>query len=372
MAKKDSEQVMTLKGSSFDKRIRRLRKALKDEKVDGILVTDLTNIRYLSGFGGSFGLLLVTLKDTVFLTDFRYIETAEKAVCADEVMKVSQDHMDDVQREMRKRKVRRLGFEAKTLPYSDYQRLAEKIGERKVRPLKDTVEKLRMVKDDEEIARIRKAVRLTERALRHIQGFLEPGTSERDLATELEVFFKLNGGGETGFSPTVAFGKGCSMPHYASTNRKLKATDMVLIDLGASLEGYHADLTRTWLSRSMSAKEREIYSIVLEAQQAAIEWVKPGAAFRAIDEAARSVISRAGYGDRFGHGLGHGIGLRVHELPRLARKSEGRCRKGMVFTIEPGIYLPGWGGVRIEDDVLVTEKGCEVLSSYPRSPRSWL
>lgn len=362
---------MAIERSAFDRRIRRLRRALTAEKVDGVLLTDLTNIRYLSGFAGSFGLLLVTLKETVFVTDFRYIERAEKTVLADEVLKASKDYREDVRRELRKRRIRRVGLEARTLSYVEYQRLAEKIGEKKVRPLTDTVEKLRMVKDDEEIAFIRKAVRLTEKALRHIEGFVEPGITERDLATELEIFLKLNGAGEIGFRPIVAFGRACSMPHYASSKCKLKATDMALIDLGASSGGYHADLTRTWLSRSMGAKEREIYGIVLEAECAAIERVKPGASLRAIDEAARSVISGHGYGERFGHGLGHGIGLSVHELPWLSWKSEGACRKGMVFTIEPGIYLPGWGGVRIEDDVLVTEKGCEILSRFPRSPRSW-
>jgi len=353
----------------FNKRIRRLRRAISEEKVDAVLVTDLTNIKYLTGFAGSFGLFLVTPKETAFFTDFRYIETVQKNVAADEIIKTSRDHLEDVKREARKRKIRKLGFESKTLTHADYLRLAGKVGERKLVPLKDTVEKLRMIKDDDEIAQIRKAVRLTEKALRHIRKFFEPGITEKHLATELEIFFKLNSDGEPGFRPIIAFGRGSSMPHYASSNRKLKAKDMVLVDLGTPAGGYHADLTRTWLSRSMNAKEKEIYTIVLDAQQAAIDRVKPGVAFTSIDSAARQFISKRGYAEYFGHGLGHGIGLDVHELPRLSPKGKGRCRKGMVFTIEPGIYIPGWGGVRIEDDVLVTESGCEVLSSFPKVPR---
>jgi len=352
----------------FEKRIRRMRRAIDREKVDALLVADLTNIAYLAGFNGSFALLLVTLKETVFFTDSRYIETAQKEVAADEVILVSHEHFEDVRRETKKRKIRRLGFESRALPHADYLGLAEKIGEKSLVPLKDSVKKLRMIKEEQEVARIRKAVKLTEKALRQIRAFLEPGVREKDVAAELEVFFKRNGG-EAGFRPIVAFGERSSMPHYASSNRKLKASDMVLIDWGASLKGYHADLTRTWLSRSMKPREKEIYDIVLDAQRAAIERIKPGVNLASIDAAARQVISSKGYGKNFGHGLGHGIGLNVHELPRISSRSEGKCRKGMVFTVEPGVYIPGWGGVRIEDDVLVTEEGCEVLSTSPKGPR---
>ncbi len=356
---------------TFGKRVARLRRVISREKADALLVTNLTNIAYLSGFKGSFGLLLATLKETLFLTDFRYIETAQDEVFADEVIRTSSSHFEDVKRETKKRKVRRLGFEARALSHADYLELAEKVGEKRLAPLKDAVEKLRMIKDDEEIALLRRAVKLTEKGLRHIRAFLEPGVSERDMAAELEVFFKLENS-EPGFRPIVAFGKRSSMPHYVSSNRKLKASDMVLIDLGTSVRGYHGDLTRTWLSRKMKTREIYIHRIVLDAQRAAIEKVKPGVRLVSIDAAARQVIASSGYGENFGHGLGHGIGLNVHELPRLSARSEGRCRKGMVFTIEPGIYIPRWGGVRIEDDVLVTEKGCEVLSRVRRGPRPFM
>jgi len=356
---------------TFGKRVARLRRVISGEKADALLVTNLTNIAYLTAFKGSFGLLLVTLKETVLLTDFRYIETAQDEVFADAVVRTSFSHFEDVKRETKKRNIRRLGFEARAMPHADYLELAEKVGENSLVPLKDSVENLRMIKDDEEVSLLRRAVKLTEKGLRHIRAFLEPGVSERDMAAELEVFFKLQNG-EPGFRPIVAFGKRSSMPHYVSSNRKLKASDMVLIDLGTSVRGYHADLTRTWLSRKMKARERYIYRIVLDAQRAAIERIKPGVRLASIDAAARQVISSSGYGENFGHGLGHGIGLNVHELPRLSARSEGRCRKGMVFTIEPGIYIPRWGGVRIEDDVLVTEKGCEVLSRVRKGPRPFM
>ena len=353
----------------FDKRLTRLRRALAREKVDAILVSDLTNICYLTGFRGSFAVLLATPTESVFFTDFRYIEIARKTVSADDIVKTSRDHLEDVKREVRKRKIRRLGFESRAFSHANYAEFAGKVGEKGLVPLKDTLEKLRDIKEDGEISLIRKAVKLTESALRHIRRFFELGVSEKDLAIELEVFFKVNGGGESDFRPIVAFGKSSSMPHYVSSTRKLRNSDMVLIDLGTSLDGYHADLTRTWLSATMKDKEKEIYTIVLDAQQAAIDRVKPGVRLASIDGAARELISKSGYGENFGHGLGHGIGLKVHELPRISAQSEDVCRKGMVFTIEPGIYIPGWGGVRIEDDVLVTENGCEVLSSFPKVPR---
>ncbi len=356
---------------TFHKRANRLRGAIRREKADALLVTDLTNIAYLAGFKGSFGLLLVTLKETIFLTDFRYIETAKKEVSADDVVRTSRNRFEDVKREIRKRKIRRLAFEPRAVSHADYVELAGKVGEKKLVPLNDSVERLRMIKDDEELLRLRKAVKTTDKSLRHIRRFLKPGVSEKELATELEVFFKLKGG-EPGFQPIVAFGEQSSMPHHVSSNRRLKAGDMVLIDLGTSFQGYNADLTRTWLSRNMNAKEKEIYGIVLDAQQAAIDRVKPGVRLASIDAAARAVISSSGYGENFGHGLGHGIGLNVHELPAVSARSEGRCRKGMVFTIEPGIYIPEWGGVRIEDDVLVTGKGCEMLSSFGRDAHPFM
>ncbi len=359
-----------IRGAMFRRRVRRLRQVLSREKADGMLVTDLTNIAYLCGFNGSSAMLLVTPQDTVFFTDFRYIETAENEVCAEEIVKVSRDRFEAVKKEAKKRRVRRLGFEPKALSHSDYVELAGKVGERKLVALKEAVEKLRAIKEPEEIALIRKAVRMTEKALRHIEGFFELRISEKDLEAELEVFLRLKHG-EPAFRPIVAFGERSSMPHYTSSGRKLKARDNVLIDFGASAGGYYADLTRTWLSLSMEKEQREIYGIVLEAQQAAIEKVKPGVALTSIDAAAREVIASSGYGERFGHGLGHGIGLNVHELPRIASGAEGRCRKGMVMAIEPGIYIPGRGGVRIEDDVLVTEKGREVLSSFSKTPRSF-
>ena len=356
----------------FDKRVKKLRQALCDENVDALLVTNLTNINYLAGFEGTSGVFLVTQQETLFITDFRYIENARNEVSADHFVQASHDPQSDVERESRKRKIRRLGFEAKTMSHADYLRLESKMGRRSLVPLKDVIEKLRAVKEDEEIAQIRQAVELTEKSLRHIRKFLEPGVTEKDLAVELEIFFKLNAAGRTDFQPIVAFGQATSKPHHSSSGRKLTSEDNVLIDLGPSVEGYHADLTRTWLSHSMDEKEKQIYGIVLDAQQAAIDRIRPGVAFSTIDNAARKLISKSGFRENFGHGLGHGIGLRVHELPYISPQSVGRCRTGMVFTIEPGIYLPGWGGVRIEDDILVTNKGCEVLSSFPKNARPFM
>ena len=212
---------------------------------------------------------------------------------------------------------------------------------------------------------------LAERGFRHILPLLRPGVREREIAIELEFFFMANGGDKLAFDPIVAFGANSAVPHHTTGRRKLRETDVVLVDWGVKVGGYSSDLTRTLLPPRMPRRTREVYRVVLEAQRAAIERIRPRAKAAAPDKAARAVIQATGHGERFTHSLGHGIGLDVHEQPGLASRSEATLRAGMVVTVEPGIYLPGRLGVRIEDNVLVTAEGHEVLSRLTRRARAW-
>ena len=354
------------------RRIRKVCRKLAGHKVDALLVTNPTNCRYLTGFVSSNPYLLITASGhSLFLTDGRYIEAAEKQVEADAVRLLGKDAFKSVADGLKGHRVRRLGFEAEHLSHARALKLIEALGARRCRPLTGVVESVRAVKEPDEIAAIRRAVRLGERGFRHILPLLRPGVRERDIAIELEFFFMANSGDALAFDPIVAFGPGASVPHHATGRRKLRETDVVLIDWGVRVGGYSSDLTRTLLPPRMPRRTREIYHVVAAARRAAIERIRPRARLSAPDTAARRVIEAAGHGERFTHSLGHGIGLDVHEQPRLSSRAEGAMRAGMVLTVEPGIYLPGRLGVRIEDDVLVTPAGCEVLSRLPTRAQPW-
>ncbi len=357
----------------YGKRIKKLQRRLKKHKVDGLLITDLLNIKYLTGFEGSRAFLLVSEGKSLFFTDARYIETAEREIACDEVVKLSKDVRRDIADLAKKSRIRKIGFESQNISYDDYHRFATKIGRKKFTATKDIVEELRMIKDNDEIDKIKKAIRLSERGFKHIRQFLRCGVSEKDIATEFELFLKLNGAEKLAFDTIVAFGRGSSVPHYrTSKRRRLRSGDIVLIDFGAVVEGYTSDLTRTFVSPNITKKEKRIYNLVLEAQRRAIRRVRPGVLLSSIDKAAREYISNNGFSEHFVHSVGHGIGLSVHEMPGISANSKLRCKKGMVFTIEPGIYIPGWGGVRIEDDLLVTQRGCEVLSRLSKKMESFI
>jgi len=354
------------------RRIRKVCRTLAGHKVDALLVTHPVNCRYLTGFVSSNPYLLITASgDSLFLTDSRYIEAAEKQVEADAVRLLGKDAFKSIADALKGRRVRRLGFEADHLSHARALKLIEALGARKCKPLIGVVESVRAVKEPGEIAAIRKAIRLSERGFRHILPLLRPGVRERDIAIELEFFVMANGADALAFDTIVAFGPGSSVPHHATGRRRLRDTDVVLIDWGAHVRGYTSDLTRTLLPPRMPRRTRDMYHVVAAARRAAIARIRPRARRSAPDTAARRVIEAAGHGERFTHSLGHGIGLDVHEQPGLSGRAKGTLRAGMVLTVEPGIYVPGRLGVRIEDDVLVTPAGCEVLSRLPTHARPW-
>jgi len=354
------------------RRIRKVSRTLAKRKLDALLVSRPTNVRYLTGFDSSNAYLVVTAAGrSIYFTDSRYITAAERRVEVDAVVKLDRDAFQCVKDALKGRGVRRLGFEAEHLSYDRASRLMGKLGERRCKPTTNIVETVRSIKEPTEVAAIRKAVRLNERGFRHILPLLRPGVTEREIAIELEFFFMTNGGEGFAFDPIIAFGPGAAVPHHDTGRRKLRETDVVLVDWGVRVHGYSSDLTRTLLPPRMPRRVREVYQVVLEAQQAAIERIRPGAKLATPDTTARAVMKKAGYAERFIHALGHGIGLDVHEPPTLAGRVEGVLRPGMVVTVEPGIYLPGQYGVRIEDDVLVTTSGHEVLSRLPKRARAW-
>lgn len=355
----------------YQARRAKLRERLAKEGLDGFLVVNLegsdsANLRYLTGFTGSAGGLIVTREDVVFATDSRYTERAAQEVPDLPVEKLPPRWLDWLAERLEALSLRRVGIGAARTSLWLFNKLREKLTGVELVPVEGWVEGLRRVKDPEEVERIAAAARLTEEGLRWILGRLRPGMTEREVALELEMWYRKNGADQVAFDLIVAFGAATSMPHYLPGERKLEEGDLILLDIGAKVDGYCADLTRVVALGRPSPEARAIYELVLAANRVGLEAVRAGVTGVEADRAARAVIEQAGHGDKFGHGLGHGVGLEVHEAPRLAPTSEDTLEAGMVVTVEPGVYLPGKLGVRIEDLVVVHPDGCEILSSFPK------
>jgi len=349
-------------------RLTRLRETLTIEGLDAILITQPENRRYLSGFTGSAGVLLISQDQAVLATDFRYYEQVEKQAPDFRLEKVT-DKFETVLPELvHQMGAKRVGFESTHLTvdqHREWQKAAEgavSTSEFELVPTKELVERIRAIKDEGELSKIRKAIALADEALAHIAGFIEPGLTEKQVAWELEVFMRTHGAKKVAFDIIVGSGPNGAMPHATVSERAIRASEPIVIDMGAMVDGYNSDLTRTICAGRPDDKFKEIYNIVLEAQLTAERTIRPGIQGKQADAIARKVIEEAGYGENYGHGLGHGVGLAVHEKPGVGRLSEDVLQPGMVFTVEPGIYLPGWGGVRIEDIVVLKEDGVEVLT----------
>ena len=335
-------------------------------EVDALLVSHLPNVRYLSGFTGSNGQALVGAAETVFLTDGRYRERSAREVPDLERITYLEGLEGPLAEVCARMGVTRLGFEANALTVHQHERLRSKLPGVELIALADEVGRQRWVKDPEEIAHLRAAQGATDRAFEAILEYLAIGLTERAVGLELERLLRRDGADGLAFEPIVAFGENAAEPHHEPTHRLLEEGDVIKLDFGALWEGYHADMTRTIAFGSPASELRKIHDVVREAQQAGIDAVATGVAGVFVDEVARAVIRDAGYGDQFLHGLGHGVGLEIHEGPRLGRGFDHELPAGAVVTIEPGIYLPGLGGVRIEDMVEVTHDGCSVLGTSTR------
>lgn len=340
-------------------RRKKLAQAIEKNKLDGLIISGWENIRYISGFTGSFCLLLMAPQKGYLFTDFRYLEQAEKETRGFEIVKWTIDEYKIMTNYI---KMGRIGFEESSLTYQQFRKLKKDLGEIRLVPTQNLMEDLRIIKDEDEIRRIKKAVRISDMTFNHLLNFIKPGLTEQQIQMEIEFFMRKSGAEKVAFNPIVASGKNSSMPHYRTGKRKIRNIDLIKLDFGATYEGYHSDLTRTIFIGKVSAKKKKIYQIVKYALDLAEEEIRAGKKCAEIDKIVREYIKKSGYGKYFGHGLGHGVGLSVHERPTLSFISKEVLKPGMVFTLEPGIYLPNFGGVRIEDLVLLTEKGIQILT----------
>lgn len=350
----------------------RLTRQLAQDQVEGYVVSNPVNVSYLTGFSGDSSVLVLTHDRVLLVSDFRYVVQIEEECPGLEtyIRPPVQKLPEAVAQTVDKLALCAVAFESSAVTVGEWETLRGLTSAVEWKPVADRVEVLRLVKDDSEIAQIREAITIAENAYLAFRALLRGTDTEKDLVDALEGYIRRAGGTGTSFPPIVAVGERSALPHAPPTLRRADSGEMLLVDWGASGAFYKSDLTRTLATRKIPPKLEEVYTVVLKAQRQAIGAVRPGLQAQSIDAEARSVISQAGFGSSFGHGLGHGFGLQIHEGPFLRPGSDVVLTAGMVCTIEPGIYLPGWGGVRIEDDVLVTPEGCEVLSHLPRTLES--
>jgi Xaa-Pro aminopeptidase len=343
----------------------RVREYLRSAGVEALLILKDENRRYATGFTGSAGLALITPFEAVLIVDFRYVEQAEAEARACRVERGGADSAAVLASAVRDRDLRRIGFESEFVPVAAAERFRAKLAPTELVPLPD-VDQIRWIKDAEEIAAVARAAEIADAAFAHLLGVVRPGITERAAALELEIWLRRAGAERLSFETVFASGPRSALPHGRASDRAMAAGDLVTIDFGAVYDGYTSDCTRTVVIAPDESRQREIYEVVLRAQQRALAEIRAGVTGREIDAVARAVIDEAGFGQAFGHALGHGIGLDVHEGPRLSPQEETVLQPGMIVTVEPGIYIPGWGGVRIEDDVVVTADGCTVLTHAPK------
>ena len=339
-------------------------------KIDALLVSAPPNIRYLSGFTGDNGLLLLTPDSQTLFTDPRFtIQAAEE--CTWPVVTVAKTPLDQAAvQAIRKHRWKRIGFEASRMLYDTHRRLGETLPKgARLKPIGPLVEKLRMIKSDAEIARIRRSVLTNSEAFENASRSIRLGAQESGIAAELEYQMRRLGAEKAAFETIVAIGSRSALPHAQPTARKLANDELLLIDMGACQDGYMSDMTRVLFVGRPSRRLRGMYNAVLKAQLAAIDAVRPGITAGHVDRAARGVLEREGLGKEFVHSTGHGLGLEIHEGPRLGRREKMKLEAGMTITIEPGAYVRDFGGIRIEDTVLVTKNGCEVLTPTSKELR---
>jgi Xaa-Pro aminopeptidase len=355
-------------GAGAAERREKLRATLRAGQVDAVLVSVATNVGYLTGFSGEDSALVLTGARAVVVSDGRYATQLARE-CPDlevHIRPVAQTLTAAVAEVVGKLAPRALAFEAAGLTVADLHDLQAAQASLELRPTRGWVEALRVIKDDAEVVAIREAIGFAERAFERLLAEAKPEWTEKELADELEFAMRRLGATAASFAPIVAVGANAALPHYRpGASVRLGDAEFVLIDWGASGRPYKSDLTRVVTSGKVSPKLEQVHRAVLAAQRCAFAAIRPGVKAGNVDAEARSAIAEAGFGGLFLHGLGHGLGRDIHEAPRLRQGSDDTLQAGMVLTVEPGVYLPGWGGVRVEDDVLVTPDGCELLSRLP-------
>ncbi|MDD5312550.1 MAG: Xaa-Pro peptidase family protein [Dehalococcoidia bacterium] len=352
-------------------RIQALRSQIKGNDLDCILIGSSANRRYISGFTGSAGWLLISANIAIIAVDFRYVEQAKKETNGLEVFYVRGDIASWLPEILNSIGITRLGVESEHLSINLYQQLENTIKtscpQIKIIATKSVIESLRMIKDETEIEYIEKAAEIGDQAMQYAREHMRPGISEKALAWELESYMRQRNSEAIPFEIIVASGINAALPHARPTEKQIGKGDTVTIDLGARVNGYCSDITRTFIIGNEDATFNKVYNIVLGAQLTALAAIEAAMSGEAVDGLVREIITKAGYGEEFGHGLGHGVGLETHELPRLGTKSNDILKENMVFTVEPGIYIPGWGGIRIEDTVTIKDGKIRSLTSADKS-----
>lgn len=355
----------------LEKRLIDLREEIFGKKrgIDGFLISSLSNLFYLTGFDGE-GYALITKEKNILFSDPIYTEQAQKESHQFQVITDKAGEKEartkSIKRIIKKEKIKKMAFEGHFLSYNDFKKYADSFSIELVDG-QGAVEKIRTVKDKNEIMKIRKSCRIITDSLEEVTELIEPGLSELDIATELAYTMRKKGAQKEAFEAIVVSGERSSLPHGIPSEQVIKEGELIIIDTGANYQRYNSDVTRTFIIGKENTKQKEIYQIVFEAQKRVLEALKPGIKCSEVDEIARGIIRKKGYGDYFAHALGHGVGLDVHESPIVSTNHSTVLVPGMVITIEPGIYLPGIGGVRIEDTVLITEDGYEILTWYPKT-----
>lgn len=349
------------------KRVKRVREYMKEQEIDALLINSYENRRYLSGFTGSNGYLIVSNDDAYLITDMRYTEQAAQQSPQYTLLTQEPDVNLMIGELLVQRGYKKVAFESMQMTYHQFNAIRQYSKNIEWAPLQDDFLEFRAIKDEEEIDSIRKAVQIADQTILDVYKIIKPGISEIEIAMELEYRMKKYGSEGPTFGTIVAAGKRSSLPHATPTHQVVKENDMIVIDFGARHNGYMSDITRTIWVGEPEERMVELYRLVLKALEVAVGGVKPGVSCAELDQLARDVFLEAGLEKYSLRGLGHGVGLQIHEYPRVVIQQSTLLEEGMVFTIEPGLYVPDVGGVRIEDIVLVTETGCEVLTQCPRT-----
>lgn len=347
------------------KRMDKLRALMQKEAIDGYLVTSPANLRYLTNFTGTAGLAVITLDKAFFLTDFRYTEQASEQVQAMTIIQHQGDVVSEIVKLVESEGISALGFEDAFLTYSEYS-VFEEVIDAELAPASGLIESLREQKDDGEIAIIEKACAIADEGFDHVLKMIRPGMTEIEVANQLDFYMRSLGATGTSFDTIVASGLRSALPHGVASEKMIEQGDLITLDFGCVYQGYVSDITRTFAIGDPGQQLKDIYQIVLAAQQKVLEVAQAGVTGAQLDAVARDVITDAGYGEAFGHSTGHGIGMEIHEGPNISRSNDAPLKVGNVVTDEPGIYLAGLGGVRIEDDLVILAEGNRVLTQSPK------
>lgn len=349
-------------------KIERIRQRLHEESIDALLVTNPYNRRYMANFTGTAGVVFITKEEALFITDFRYVEQATEQAVGYTVVEQRRTVVEQVADEVVRLGVRTLGFEKDHMTYGEFEIFEEYVDAMLV-PVSGWVEQLRLIKTEDELSILQRAADIADETFEHICTYIRPGVSELDVANEMERYMRSLGATQSSFDSIVASGVRGALPHGVASDKLIEEGELVTLDFGALYNGYISDITRTVAVGEPSEQMKEVYEIVLAAQKRGVEQIRPGMKASEADQVVRDVIVEKGYGEAFGHSTGHGIGLEVHEMPALSSRNDTVLQCGMTVTVEPGIYLPGIGGVRIEDDIVLTKTGNRRLTKSSKELR---